>query len=75
MPDVSGSVGLDPATSAVAFVRLLRQVGIDVPVDATARFVEALDVVDVASPDDVYWSARATPVSYTHLTLPTIYSV
>jgi uncharacterized protein len=51
---------LDPASSAVAFVRLLRQAGIDVPVDATARFVEALDVVDVGEPDDVYWSARAT---------------
>lgn len=61
MPDDAGqAVGADPATAAVAFVRLLRQVGIDVPVDATARFVEALDVVDVAEPDDVYWSARAT---------------
>lgn len=52
----------DPSVAAVAFVRLLRQAGLDVPVDATARFVEALDVVDVADPDDVYWSARATLV-------------
>ncbi len=51
---------LDPPVAAVAFVRLLRQAGLDVPVDATTRFVEALDVVDVAHPDDVYWSARAT---------------
>lgn len=48
--------------AAVAFVRLLRQAGLDVPVDATARFVEALGVVDLARPDDVYWSARATLV-------------
>lgn len=51
---------LDPTASAVAFVRLLRQAGLDVPVDATTRFVAALDVVDLAEPEDVYWSARTT---------------
>ncbi len=53
---------VDPASAAVAFVRLLRQAGLDVPVDATARFVEALDAIDVAEPDEVYWSARSTLV-------------
>lgn len=63
MPEAtSPPAGLDPAYSAVAFVRLLRQAGIDVPVDATTRFVQALDVVDVGEPDDVYWAARTTLV-------------
>lgn len=46
----------------MAFVRLLRQAGVTTPVDATANFAEALDVVDVAEPDDVYWAGRATLV-------------
>ncbi|MDE0804359.1 MAG: VWA domain-containing protein [Acidimicrobiales bacterium] len=56
----------DPADAAVAFVRLLRQAGLVVPVDATARFVEALDVVGVSEPDDVYWAARATLIRHAH---------
>ncbi len=59
---MSASVARDPATVAVAFVRTLRQAGLVVPVDASARFVEALDVVDLAEPDDVYWAGRATLV-------------
>ncbi len=58
-------VAHDPATSAVAFVRMLRQAGVVVPVDATVRYVEALDVVDVSQPDDVYWAGRATLVHHT----------
>jgi uncharacterized protein len=54
------AVPRDPATVAVAFVRTLRQAGLTVPVDATVRLVEALDVVDVARPGYVYWAARAT---------------
>ena len=50
----------DPATGAVAFVRTLREAGLAVAVDATVRFVEALDHVDVGHPDDVYWAGRAT---------------
>lgn len=58
MPELA--VQRDPVAAAVAFVRLLRQAGLDVPVDATARFVAALDVVDVGCAEDVYWSARTT---------------
>lgn len=50
----------DPATGAVAFVRTLREAGLTVAVDATVRFVEALDHVDVAHGDDVYWAGRTT---------------
>ncbi|MGK2929313.1 MAG: vWA domain-containing protein [Acidimicrobiales bacterium] len=52
----------DPATVAVAFVRTLRQAGLTVPVDASVRFVEALDVLDPGDPDQVYWAGRATLV-------------
>ncbi len=58
----TAEIARDPATVAVAFVRTLRQAGLVVPVDATSRFVEALDVVDVARPEDVYWAGRATLV-------------
>ena len=51
-----------PTASAVAFARTLRQAGLVVPVDASARFVEALDVLDPGRPDDVYWAGRATLV-------------
>jgi len=47
---------------AVAFVRLLREAGLAVPVDASARYVEALDLVDVSVGADVYWAGRATLV-------------
>ena len=52
----------DPVAAVVAFVRMLRQAGLAVPVDSTTRFVEALAVVDPAVPDDVYWAGRATLV-------------
>lgn len=47
---------------AVAFVRSLRGAGLNAPVDASARFVEALAVVDLGSRRDVYWAGRATLV-------------
>ena len=55
----------DPSSVAVAFVRTLRQAGLIVPVDASVRFVEALDVLDPGNPDDVYWAGRATLVRRT----------
>ncbi len=61
-PAVPDGIRRDPATAAVAFVRLLRQAGLATPVDATANFVEALDHLDVTEPDDVYWAGRATLV-------------
>jgi uncharacterized protein with von Willebrand factor type A (vWA) domain len=51
-----------PVAASVAFVRMLRQAGLVVPVDSTVRFAEALAHVDVAEPDDVYWAGRATLV-------------
>ena len=55
-------VARDPATTAVAFVRALRQAGLVVPIDATATFAAALDHVDLGTGDDVYWAGRATLV-------------
>jgi uncharacterized protein len=52
----------DPATAAVAFVRTLRQAGLVVPIDASVTFAAALDQVDLASGDDVYWAGRTTLV-------------
>ena len=52
----------DPVAAAVAFVRLLRRAGLVVPVDSSVRFTEALDVLDPAVPDDVYWAGRTTLV-------------
>ncbi|MFP5577359.1 MAG: vWA domain-containing protein [Acidimicrobiia bacterium] len=52
----------DPATVAVAFVRALRQAGLVVPIDASVTFAAALDHVDLASGDDVYWAGRTTLV-------------
>lgn len=50
----------DPIHGAVAFVRTLRQAGIEVPIDAAVRYVAALDVLDLGVADDVYWAARTT---------------
>lgn len=52
----------DPASTAVAFVRVLRQAGLVVPIDASVTFAAALDHVDLASGDEVYWAGRATLV-------------
>lgn len=59
---MSGDVARNPATASVAFVRMLRQAGLVVPVDSSARFAEALDAVDLGRPEDVYWAGRATLV-------------
>ena len=56
------TVERDPATAAVAFVRVLRQAGLVVPIDASITFAAALDHVDLAAGDDVYWAGRATLV-------------
>jgi uncharacterized protein len=45
---------------AVAFARLLRAAGLDVPVGSTLMFAEALAVVGLAERDGVYWAGRAT---------------
>lgn len=56
------AVTRDPATAAVAFVRALRQAGMVVPIDSSVTFVAALEAVDLAEGDDVYWAGRATLV-------------
>jgi uncharacterized protein with von Willebrand factor type A (vWA) domain len=45
---------------AVAFSRVLRGAGIDVPVGATLTFAHALACVGLARRDSVYWAGRAT---------------
>jgi uncharacterized protein with von Willebrand factor type A (vWA) domain len=46
----------------VAFARVLRARGLDVPVGATVTFGEALARVGMARRDTVYWAARTTLV-------------
>ena len=48
---------------AVAFARVLRGAGVDVPVGATLAFADALATVGLASRAGVYWSGRATLVT------------
>ncbi|GIU87807.1 MAG: VWA domain-containing protein [Acidimicrobiia bacterium] len=47
---------------AVAFARVLRAAGLDVPVGATLDLARALACVGLARRDDVYWAGRATLV-------------
>jgi uncharacterized protein with von Willebrand factor type A (vWA) domain len=51
-----------PEAVAVAFVRLLRSAGLDVPLGSTLVFVNALAEVDAASRPQLYWAGRATLV-------------
>ncbi len=55
-------VDTPPERMAVAFARVLRRSGIEVPVGATLTFAEALGCVGLSSRADVYWAARATTV-------------
>jgi uncharacterized protein with von Willebrand factor type A (vWA) domain len=48
--------------AAVAFARLLRGAGLDVPLGATVTFGEALRALGMARRADVYWAGRATLV-------------
>jgi uncharacterized protein with von Willebrand factor type A (vWA) domain len=47
---------------AVAFTRVLRSSGVDVPVGATLAFTEALGCIGLTRRDGVYWAGRATLV-------------
>jgi len=47
---------------AVAFARVLRGAGLEVPVGSTIGFARALDCVGVATVGGVYWAGRATLV-------------
>jgi uncharacterized protein with von Willebrand factor type A (vWA) domain len=52
--------GVDRMT--VAFCRLLRGAGLDVPVGSVTTMAEALGVLGIQRRDDVYWAGRATLV-------------
>lgn len=67
-PDVSAPDGPVPdgiafERTAVAFVRLLRAAGVEIPVGATLAFVEALGCVGLTTRSGVYWAGRATLVN------------
>jgi uncharacterized protein with von Willebrand factor type A (vWA) domain len=51
-----------PDRLAVAFARVLRGAGLDVPVGATLGFARALDCVGLSTASGVYWAGRATLV-------------
>ena len=51
-----------PADAPVAFARLLRRRGLDVPGTAVISFTEALAALDVRRPEATYWAGRATLV-------------
>ncbi len=51
-----------PDRLAVAFARVLRGAGLEVPVGATLGFARALDCVGLATAGGVYWAGRATLV-------------
>jgi uncharacterized protein with von Willebrand factor type A (vWA) domain len=50
----------NPETLAVAFARVLRAAGLDVPVGSVTAYAEALDAVGVGATGPVYWAGRAT---------------
>ena len=55
------SLALSPAHKmAVAFARILRGAGIEVPLDSVIVFVGALSKIGLENRDDVYWAAYAT---------------
>ena len=45
---------------AVAFARILRGAGVDVPLDSVIVFVSALNQTGLENRDDVYWAAYST---------------
>ena len=49
-----------PDRLAVAFARVLRGAGLEVPVGATLQFAQALACVGMGRRADVYWAGRAT---------------
>jgi uncharacterized protein len=52
-----------PERMAVAFARVLRAAGVEVPVGATLTFAQGLGCVGLATRSGVYWAARATMVN------------
>jgi uncharacterized protein len=58
-PSLNGGANT-PELLAVGFARVLRGVGLNVPVSRVMNFVEALGRVGVEGRSSVYWAARAT---------------
>ena len=52
----------DPAEIAVAFARVLRGVGLNVPMSCSNTFAEALTAVGIGARDSTYWAGRSTLV-------------
>lgn len=52
----------DVGEIAVAFSRVLRGAGLDVPISSTVAFTEALEAIGLERRDEVYWAGRATLV-------------
>jgi uncharacterized protein with von Willebrand factor type A (vWA) domain len=63
VPEAGAGTTAEPERLAVAFTRLLRGTGIDVPFGSTVTFGEALHVLGLERRDDVYWAGRATLVN------------
>jgi len=55
-------VNVESDRVAVAFARVLRGAGLEVPVGSTIGFARALDCVGLATAGGVYWAGRATLV-------------
>ncbi len=51
-----------PERIAVAFARVLRGAGLDVPIGSVTTYVEALGRVGIDDRDAAYWAGRATLV-------------
>ena len=60
---VRSAAPADAERMAVAFARVLRGAGFDVPIGATVVFVRALGAVGMRERDGVYWAARTTLVT------------
>jgi uncharacterized protein with von Willebrand factor type A (vWA) domain len=58
-PD-SGAPTLEADRIAVAFARVLREAGLNVPVGATVTYARALAAGGLDDRDDTYWAGRAT---------------
>ena len=56
------AIASSPEEMAVSFARVLRGVGLQVPLDSVLTFVNALDVVSIESRSDVFWAGRSTLV-------------
>ena len=57
-----GATTRDAGEIAVAFTRVLRGAGIDVPMSSTIAFGEALGTIGLQDRDATYWAGRATLV-------------